>query len=67
MSIEIKNFKVEVIYRSDKENIKEALEDAVKEGSNLTGANLTGADLTGTYLKDADLRGVNVLDKDKVK
>ena len=53
--MEIKNINGEIIFKADKDNIKDTVEDAVKSGANLYGADLYGADL-----KDADLRGANL-------
>jgi hypothetical protein len=43
-----------IIYEVEAENIKQALERAIKSGADLSGADLSDADLSG-----ADLSGVN--------
>ena len=54
--IEIKShWSGEVLYSGEHENLKEAVEAAVKAG-----ANLCGADLSGASLSDADLSGAKV-------
>ena len=55
--MEIRNFNREIIFQTDKENIKDTVEDAVKSGADLSGADLRGADLSDADLSDADLRG----------
>ena len=60
--IEIRNLKGEVIYTSDAETLREAVEKAVKADAYLTCAYLTNANLTNAYmyranLSDADLTG----------
>jgi hypothetical protein len=76
--IEIKNrWTDKVIYTSQKETIREAVIEAIKNdaylsGANLRGANLRGADLSGAnlsdanlsdaYLRGADLSGANLSD-----
>ena len=62
----IKNrFTEEVIYTSEKTNYKDVIEEAVKDGAdlseaNLYGANLCGANLCGANLREADLHGANL-------
>ena len=61
--IKIKNrFNKEVIFEYEKEDntIKETLEKAVEEHTNLYGANLEGAYLYGANLKGANLEGANL-------
>ena len=62
IKIQIKSIWGEVLFEYEKENntIKATLEEAVKQGADLTradlyGANLTGANLTGANLYGADL------------
>ena len=56
-NIQIKNINGEVIYTSNKNTIKEALEEAVKNNKNLKDANLSDAYLSRADLSDADLSG----------
>ena len=63
--MEIRNFNREIIFQTDKENIKDTVEDAVKSGAYLSGADLSGANLScaylySAYLRGADLRGANI-------
>ena len=61
--IEIKSrTSLEVIFRSDKESIREAVEEAVKNNVNLAGANLYD-----TNLSRADLEGANLLCRGDMK
>ena len=54
MIIKIKNrYTKEVIYKCEAENIKEAVEKAIKEGVDLSESDLRGVDLS-----ESDLRGV---------
>ena len=53
--MEIHNIYGDVIYTSKKEKIKEALEEAVKNGANLREANLREANLREANLSEADL------------
>jgi uncharacterized protein YjbI with pentapeptide repeats len=63
---EIKNrYTGSVIYSSTKTTYKDVLEEAIKNGANLSGAdlyraNLSGADLRGANLSGADLCGANL-------
>lgn len=62
---EIKNrFTDEVLYIAKSDNVKEAVEEAVKEGANLWGANLREADLWGANLREANLRGAILQEAD---
>ena len=56
-NIQIKNINGEVIYTSNKNTIKEALEEAVKNNKNLKDANLSDAYLSRAYMSGADLSG----------
>lgn len=57
--IQIKNrYTDEVIYECEAENIKEAVEKAIKEGADLREANLIGANLCEANLSGADLNAV---------
>jgi uncharacterized protein YjbI with pentapeptide repeats len=58
--IEIKNYLDAVLYRSEADTIKAAMEEAVKGGANLRGANLRGANLRGANLRGANLVGANL-------
>ena len=60
--VEIKNIHGEVIYAYEGENatIKDAVEDAVKKGVNLTRANLECANLECADLRYANLEGANL-------
>lgn len=66
MKIQIKkNFSLKVLFETEAESMKEALEKAVKQrvdlrDANLRGAYLVGAYLGGAYLRGADLRGANL-------
>ena len=52
----IKSISGIVIYESNQDTIKKAIEDAVVKKVNLTGANFRCADLRSAYLTSADLR-----------
>ena len=58
--MEIRNLNREIIFQTDKENIKDTVEDAVKRGADLSGADLRGADLSGANLYSADLSGADL-------
>ena len=62
--VEIKNIDGEVIYTYEGENatIKDAVEDAVKKGVNLTRANLEFTHLYGTNFFNANLRDASLKD-----
>ena len=60
----IKSISGIVIYESNQDTIKKAIEDAVIKKVNLTGADLTGADLTGVCLRSADLRCADLTSAD---
>ena len=68
--IQIKNrFSLEVIFESKKDTVKEAVIEAVINGTDLRGANLCdadlrGADLCGADLYSANLRGANLYEAD---
>ena len=62
--MEIRNFNREIIFQTDKENIKDTVEDAVKSGAYLSGADLRDADLRGADLSGANLRGANLYSAD---
>ena len=49
-----------VLFTLDAKTIKDALENAVKGGANLSGANLRGANLDGANLDGANLDGANL-------
>ncbi len=55
--IEIKTIGGSLLWESEKETLKEAVEEAVSKDANLRGANLRGANLRGTNLGDANLEG----------
>ena len=57
--IQIRNrFTNEVIYETEAETIKEAVEKAVKKEADLCGANLCKVDLSGADLSGADLNAI---------
>ena len=58
--IEIKNIDGDVIYTSSKPTLKEAVEEAVKRGANLSRADLREADLRDADLGRADLGRANL-------
>ena len=66
MSIQIKRWDGHVLYTAEgAADVRAALQEAVKEGADLSGANLSeanlrGADLRGADLSEADLRGANL-------
>jgi len=57
MIIEIKSVSGKVLYSSEATSLKECMENAVKDYTDLRGAYLSGADLRGAYLSGADLSG----------
>jgi len=61
MLIEIKNrLSGNVLFKIETENLKLAVEDAVKSRAKLSGADLSGADLYGADLSGADLSGADL-------
>ena len=61
MKFEFKSrFDLKILFTYEAENIRLALEMAVKARANLGGANLGGADLGGANLGGANLRGANL-------
>jgi len=48
------------IYVSTKDNVRDAVIEAVEEGADLSDADLSGADLSGADLSGANLIGVNL-------
>ena len=60
--IEIKSIWGKLLFEFEKEDntIKDTVEEAVKNGANLTGANLTGVNLTGANLYRANLYRANL-------
>ena len=68
MKIEIKHWlTAKLLFSADADNLKLAVELAVKQGADLTGADLKGAnlkdaDLKCVYLKGADLTGADLTD-----
>ena len=62
IKIQIKSIWGEVLFEYEKENItlKDTIEEAVKQGANLTRANLYGANLTRANLYGANLYGANL-------
>ena len=66
MQITIKNrYTDAIIYTTNAPDLKSAVEQAVKEGVNLSGAdlyeaNLSGANLSGSNLSGADLSGADL-------
>ena len=60
-TIQIKNrFTGDIIYKSEKSTLKEAVVEAKKEGADLSDADLRDADLSGANLSGADLSGANL-------
>ena len=58
MKFEIKNrFTGNIIFTAETDNLKLAVELAVRQNTDLSGANLSGADLSKAYLSEADLSG----------
>mgnify|MGYP001597117813 CR=1 FL=1 len=65
MEMQIKNRWTEkVIYETEAETLKEAVEKAVKEKANLSEANLSKACLSGAYLSGANFSGANLSETD---
>lgn len=61
MKIEIKHrYTRSVLFSLETENIKIALETAMKSGANLRGADLSGANLSGANLSRANLSGADL-------
>ncbi|HZS43374.1 MAG TPA: pentapeptide repeat-containing protein [Candidatus Paceibacterota bacterium] len=60
MKITIKSQTGEVLYTCKAENIRDAVETAIKAGVKLVNANLRGTHLNGADLSGANLRGVNL-------
>ncbi len=61
MKIQIKNrFDLNIIFETDADSLKIAVEIAVKSGADLYGANLYGANLSGANLSGADLYGADL-------
>jgi len=58
--IEIKDTEGEVIYAGDFDDMKECVEQAVKDGVSLRGANLARHDLQYAYLQGANLQGASL-------
>ena len=53
-----------VIFETEAESLKEAVEMAIASYSNLSGSNLRGSDLRGSNLRGSDLRGSNLSGSD---
>ena len=64
VGLEIKTYLGTVLFKSTKTTIKEAVEEAVSEGANLTDANLSGANLRDADLEGANLSGANLIGAD---
>lgn len=61
MKIEIKSrFSLSVLFSAEAENMRLAVEAAVKSDADLRGADLQDANLRGADLRGADLRGANL-------
>lgn len=63
--IEIKNIRGEILFKHDSDSLKEAIEEAVKDKTDLRiadlrGANLRVANLRGAYLVEANLEGADL-------
>ena len=60
-TIQIKNrFTGDIIYKSEKSTLKEAVVEAKREGANLSGASLSDADLRDADLFNANLSGADL-------
>jgi len=65
MQIQIKSWLTsKIIYETEAETLKEAVEKAVKEKINLSNADLSEADLSNANLSDADLSKANLSNAD---
>ena len=65
IGIQIKNrWTGDIIFESEKTTYKEAVEEAVESGTNLSKADLSEADLSGTNLSKADLYKANLYGAD---
>jgi len=65
VNITIKNrWTGDIIWESEKTTYKEAVEDAIKSGADLSEADLSGADLSGADLSEADLSGADLSEAD---
>ena len=63
--MEIRNWKTEeIIYSSEKESMKEIIEEAITKKISLREANLIGANLRGADLREANLREANLREAD---
>ena len=73
----MKKFKIEVANRftrdliftyesEEKATIKDAIEEAAKRNTNLSGADLSDANLSGADLSDANLSGANLSGAEKI-
>ena len=62
--IEIKDINGDVIYTSNKETLKEAVEEAVKNEANLSGADLCEANLSRANLSEANLCEADLCEAD---
>jgi len=63
--MEIRNWKTEeIIYSSEKESMKEIIEEAITKKISLREANLIGANLRGADLREANLREANLIGAD---
>ncbi len=62
IKIQIKSIWGTALFEYEKENntLKDTLEEAIRQGANLTGANLTGANLYRASLTGANLDGANL-------
>jgi len=56
----IKDINGNIIFKSEKGNIREAVFDAIEKGVSLSGANLSGADLREAYLYKAKIGKENI-------
>ena len=66
IKIQIKSVFEKVLFALEKENntIKETLDQAVKENSNLEGADLRNSDLEGADLRNSNLEGADLRNSD---
>ena len=64
LKFEIKSWMGSILFTAERDNVKEALQDAVLQGADLRGADLRGADLRDADLRDADLQDADLRDAD---
>ena len=64
LKFEIKSWMGSILFTAERDNVKEALQDAVLQDAVLQDADLQGADLRGAVLRGADLRDADLRDAD---